>query len=461
MQNLHYAIDENGQTANINTVSNGLSCNCICACCGSRMVAKQGNIKQWHFAHEGGKDCLYGYESSLHLLAKEILSKMTKIRLPTSTSLLFYYHNFNEVFDVGFGSNLPPKLSQDWLLHRQWGKITFEDVYIDKVEVEQSLEGYKPDLIVHTEDGTELLIEIAVTHFVDKDKTLKVKRAGKNMIEVDLSTMDKSMNNEQELYTFFESGEFLKHCKWINRSMADDLLMDKDITLQDLYSSYEFNKIRRDAEVQKLISERAKYFNPLFNKIVKKLNYKNLYTRFLIDSFKHFKANDIHYFDPASPVISRFIRRCLRINSCIIELDKAGLFDICRPCILCMNENGDIYWAESKKGIACDYKECSPKQMNLIVKLYLGKHTKLYERYRALFSIEVASYLISQKLNKIWNCVIYNKGKQEKMQLFLPKNLKIGDIYILHEDEFCHEQDIVITRVDYENSKVEASIPHT
>lgn len=52
---------------------NGLKCECTCICCGDRLIARQGSIKEWHFAHESGADCAGGVESALHLAAKQII----------------------------------------------------------------------------------------------------------------------------------------------------------------------------------------------------------------------------------------------------------------------------------------------------------------------------------------------------------------------------------------------------
>ena len=63
-------------------VVSGLACNCICPQCGGRLVAKKGQKVIHHFAHHVKQDCTYGYQTSLHLLAKEILDEADEIYVP-------------------------------------------------------------------------------------------------------------------------------------------------------------------------------------------------------------------------------------------------------------------------------------------------------------------------------------------------------------------------------------------
>ena len=63
-------------------VVSGLACNCICPQCGGRLVAKKGQKVIHHFAHHVKQDCTYGYQTSLHLLAKEILDEADEMYVP-------------------------------------------------------------------------------------------------------------------------------------------------------------------------------------------------------------------------------------------------------------------------------------------------------------------------------------------------------------------------------------------
>ena len=75
--NLTYAL-KNGEVISISDVESGLKCGCVCPSCGEPLVAKKGSKVMHHFAHHSGHTCEYGYETSLHLAAKEIISRAKK-----------------------------------------------------------------------------------------------------------------------------------------------------------------------------------------------------------------------------------------------------------------------------------------------------------------------------------------------------------------------------------------------
>ena len=69
--NLVYAIKD-GAGISIEDADRGLKCGCVCPACGEPLVAKKGTKVMHHFAHHSGSTCEYGYETSLHLMAKDI-----------------------------------------------------------------------------------------------------------------------------------------------------------------------------------------------------------------------------------------------------------------------------------------------------------------------------------------------------------------------------------------------------
>ena len=64
---------KDSQMVHINTVPTGKDCGCYCYACKEPLIAKnKGPLRQHHFAHRHDSDCKSGYQTQLHLLAKEI-----------------------------------------------------------------------------------------------------------------------------------------------------------------------------------------------------------------------------------------------------------------------------------------------------------------------------------------------------------------------------------------------------
>ena len=85
---LIYALKD-GIAMSVENVESGLKCGCICPSCGEPLVAKKGTKRMHHFSHYSGHNCEYGYETSLHLAAKDILSKANRIVLPAVYIFIF------------------------------------------------------------------------------------------------------------------------------------------------------------------------------------------------------------------------------------------------------------------------------------------------------------------------------------------------------------------------------------
>ena len=85
MISLFAGLGRDGAMRFIGEVERGAACGCLCPECGSPLVAKQGNEKDWHFAHEGGQErpeCEAGATNMLRRLAVEYLRKQESIDLP-------------------------------------------------------------------------------------------------------------------------------------------------------------------------------------------------------------------------------------------------------------------------------------------------------------------------------------------------------------------------------------------
>lgn len=185
--NLTYAMKD-GKLIHISEAERGLKCGCICPACRELVIARKGTKKMHHFAHRSSENCQYGYETSLHLAAKEILSQAKKIVIPSID--IIFYGSFKDM-------------------------IRFSDateITIERVELEHKFRNVIPDVVVYT-DGKPLFIEIYVTHPVDEEKLNKLKELGISTIEIDLSGVDHSITTE-ELSDILLKNNPLKYWKY-------------------------------------------------------------------------------------------------------------------------------------------------------------------------------------------------------------------------------------------------------
>ncbi len=73
---LTYAIDASGRMVSIESVENGLACNCICPKCKQPLIAKnEGRTRHKHFAHQG----IYGETTSCIKGTDPLIDKQTVV----------------------------------------------------------------------------------------------------------------------------------------------------------------------------------------------------------------------------------------------------------------------------------------------------------------------------------------------------------------------------------------------
>ncbi|MBK8427604.1 MAG: hypothetical protein IPL27_17255 [Lewinellaceae bacterium] len=194
---------KDGKLVEISEVERGLNCDCTCPCCGSKLIARKGEHKVAHFAHYQNPECEHGFETALHLAAKSILEQRREIRLPELRH------------DIG-------RFGQQKLTEVCFPKVT-------EVIVERRLGDIVPDLLLDF-NGQQLLVEIAVTHFVDSEKLAKIKALGISTIEVDLSRFLKEPLDFQQLTVILI--ERVEQKTWVFNAKLGDLLRKKQEELE-------------------------------------------------------------------------------------------------------------------------------------------------------------------------------------------------------------------------------------
>lgn len=149
------ALDSSGCIVNVSEVQRGKACNCFCIGCGNPLIAKQGKHRRDHFSHnhssEDELECTWGPETEIHIIAKEIIYEDKCLCIPIGT-----IECDNE-------------------------RVKFDEVFLEVKDGNRI-----PDVIA-TINGERIYIEIAVTHFCDKQKIIEFKYKNINCLEIDLS----------------------------------------------------------------------------------------------------------------------------------------------------------------------------------------------------------------------------------------------------------------------------------
>lgn len=114
--------------------------------------SKKGCKVIHHFAHKSTIECEFGYQTSLHLAAKKIISENGIMRVPA------VYLEF-------------PNTDKRELIEPE------EVLQVSEVILEKKLHNIIPDILLVTNIG-KIIVEIFVTHEIDLEKRGKNKKNG-------------------------------------------------------------------------------------------------------------------------------------------------------------------------------------------------------------------------------------------------------------------------------------------
>lgn len=176
-------------------VLTGKACGCICPSCKNPLQAKNAlkNHKIPHFAHAPGKNCIHGRESAVHFAAKQLIEEHRKLYIPDRIVKIYVVDEM-EIEHSPQKTLIPAGLK-----------------YFSKVRLEQNISDFRPDLVATTVNGNDLLIEIAVTHFVGDNKQKKIENHGTAAIQIDASKIP-ALNFEVLAKLLFEPSP---HTEWL------------------------------------------------------------------------------------------------------------------------------------------------------------------------------------------------------------------------------------------------------
>lgn len=157
-QKLTYAVRD-GQLVHIGEVVSGLHRDCRCPACGTVLIARKGLRNLHHFAHYSKQDCPYALETMLHFLAKSLLASEHSVQLPP-------------VF--------LPRQQEPLFQARRF--------FFDEVRLEQKVDQFIPDLLLQR-GNQKLLLEIKVTHSVQRSKLWRIRRSKLFCLEIDAQSL--------------------------------------------------------------------------------------------------------------------------------------------------------------------------------------------------------------------------------------------------------------------------------
>jgi len=164
-----FALNNEGRIVHVDEVPRGADCGCRCPACDGPLIARQGEVRGWHFAHRQETHCESAVETVLHRAAKQMILDEQGLMLP---GLL---------------------VAETWASPagvRHSGAAMIEPCWIDfdQVLLEPTVGLIRPDAIALQRSQT-WIIEIRVHHAVDADKREIIASIGWPAIEIILDPL--------------------------------------------------------------------------------------------------------------------------------------------------------------------------------------------------------------------------------------------------------------------------------
>lgn len=161
-----FALNDEGRVVHVDEVPRGADCGCRCPACDGPLIARQGEVRGWHFAHRELAECVGAVETSLHRAAKQLLHDEPGLMVP---ALLV-----SEEWAAPDGSRHPGSA----LIEACW-------VDFDQVLLEPRLGRIRPDAMA-LQGSQTWLIEVRVHHAVDAAKAAQIAAVGWPAVEIAL-----------------------------------------------------------------------------------------------------------------------------------------------------------------------------------------------------------------------------------------------------------------------------------
>jgi len=198
-----------------------------CIGCGGELIPNLGQVRVKHFCHKSAGTC--SGETYLHQLAKE--GFLTKYKQCLADEVPF-------VFEATFPAvcnHFEKKVGQSCKTEKL-RKIDLTK-YFKSVELEKTSCGFIPDILLSTEDGSEVLfVEIAVSHKCEENKI----KSGKRIIEIEItdeSDVEQILNGQLK-----ESSSKIKTYNFKKEKWTGDICKGKCHRVVNIFLIYESKK---------------------------------------------------------------------------------------------------------------------------------------------------------------------------------------------------------------------------
>src|SRR5690349_1659924 len=118
-----FGLDQSNRLVFVSEAPRGLACHCRCVVCLEPLIARQGAVREHHFAHISGKDpCEASHESLLHRYAKQVIHESGDLVVPLNSEVA-----------KAIGVNSAP--------------VPDFRLALPRLELEKTLAGVRPDLL--------------------------------------------------------------------------------------------------------------------------------------------------------------------------------------------------------------------------------------------------------------------------------------------------------------------------
>ena len=188
-------------------VARGQACECTCIACKARLIARQGSIRAWHFAHGSDTNCEHAAEAAIHRMAKQLVVDRGEIFVPAREITRTIYGKkrvWEETLTVSVQSNGVQPVAEP---------VSEKSVGLPGVEGEF----FRPDVLGDL-DGHPIAIEIRNTHAVDDEKLAWLKARRYSLLEIDVADIADLPPEELLLALEKRLFENAKHSSWLTHS---------------------------------------------------------------------------------------------------------------------------------------------------------------------------------------------------------------------------------------------------